>query len=159
MVVYMQWLCTCGYIYDETRGFPSKEIEPGTTFNSIDTFSCPKCSKGKESFEEIKKVEDDKNVKVITAKYDRIKDWVMDPKGYFTIKIFPEEKLIKTRYYTADGKLQCVIESPKAMDIYNTVIKEGFVSTLQHAADMGAELMKAEVCMKLDKEYTQDKPF
>ncbi|MFQ5531486.1 MAG: hypothetical protein ACE5ES_02620, partial [Candidatus Nanoarchaeia archaeon] len=31
---------------------------------------------------------------VIEAKYDRIKDWKMDPKGYFLIKTYPETKEI-----------------------------------------------------------------
>ena len=32
-----------------------------------------------------------------------------------------------------------------------------FYSTLQHAADMGIELQKAELALKYDFEYTQDK--
>ena len=34
----------------------------------------------------------------ITAKYDKIKDWVMDPKGYFLIKIDREKNLIRTGF-------------------------------------------------------------
>ena len=101
----------------------------------------------------------DENVPHIKAEYDRIKDWKMDPKGYFTIKPFPEEKLIKVRYYTKDGKKQCLIEGKNAMEIYNTIVREGFISSLQHAADLGAELTKAEIAMSKNIEYIQDSPL
>ena len=39
----------------------------------------------------------------------------------------------------------------------NTLIREKFISTLQHAADMGIELHKAELSLKYGFKYTQDK--
>ena len=36
--------------------------------------------------------------KKIEAKYDRIKDWKMDPKGYFLIKVDKEAKKIRVAY-------------------------------------------------------------
>ena len=36
--------------------------------------------------------------KRITAKYHKIKDWVIDPKGYFLIDIDREEKLLNVGY-------------------------------------------------------------
>ena len=155
----VKWLCKCGFTYDEKRGFPSLRIRPGTAFDKIESFSCPKCSSDKGNFEPIVEKSSHEEVPVVKAKYDRIKDWVMDPKGYFTIKPFPEEMMIKVRYYSADGKLQSVVEGKTAMEIYNTIVREGMVSSLQHAADLGAELMKSEICMKLKKEYVQDSPF
>ena len=104
-------------------------------------------------------MEDNKETKIIKAHYDRIKEWKMDPKGFLTIKIFPKEGLIKVRYYKTIRKIECLIEGKTAMDIYNTVIREGFISSLQHAADLGAELQKAEIALKLGKEYIQDSPL
>jgi len=40
---------------------------------------------------------------------------------------------------------------------FNTLIKEKFISTLQHAADMGIELHKAEMSLKCGFKYVQDK--
>ena len=37
------------------------------------------------------------------------------------------------------------------------IIKEKFISSLQHAGDMGIELCKAELALKYNLEYTQDK--
>ena len=36
--------------------------------------------------------------KRIVAKYNKIKDWVMDPKGYFLIAIDREKKLLRAGY-------------------------------------------------------------
>ena len=41
---------------------------------------------------------DKKIEKRITAKYDKIKDWVMDPKGYFIIGLDREKNLLRVGY-------------------------------------------------------------
>ena len=42
-----------------------------------------------------------KNInETIIAKYDKIRDWVMDPKGYFLIRIDRENNLIRVAYCT-----------------------------------------------------------
>ena len=40
---------------------------------------------------------------------------------------------------------------------FKTIIKEKFISTLQHAADMGIELHKAELSLRYGFKYIQDK--
>jgi len=95
--------------------------------------------------------------KIIEAKYDRIKDWKMDPRGYFLIKLDRENKLIRVGFCTfPDNKLRSEITGRTALEIVNTLIREEMISTLQHAADMGIELCKAEVALKAGKEYKQD---
>ena len=44
-----------------------------------------------------------------------------------------------------------------AIEIINTLIRKDFISTLQHAADMGIEIHKAELALKYNLEYIQDK--
>ena len=44
-----------------------------------------------------------------------------------------------------------------AIEIVNTLIKEQYISSLQHAADMGIELCKAELALKYNLQYIQDK--
>ena len=44
-----------------------------------------------------------------------------------------------------------------ALEIVNTLIRKNFISTLQHAADMGIELHKAELALKHNLDYIQDK--
>ena len=102
--------------------------------------------------------------KRITAKYHKIKDWKMDPKGYFLIAIDKNKKIIRVGYckFTKLGNLPindmvAEITGKTAIEIVNTLIREKFISTLQHAADMGIELHKAEMSLKYGFEYVQDK--
>ena len=100
----------------------------------------------------------------IPAKYDRIKDWKIDPTGYFLIKIDKEFKLIRVAYCEIVKSVKNPIHNMKveitgttAIEIVNTLINKGYVSTLQHAADMGIELHKAQLALKYKLEYIQDK--
>ena len=100
----------------------------------------------------------------ITAKYHRIKDWRMDPKGYFLIAVDRQKKFIKVGYckFSKLGNspihdMVATIEGKTAIEIVNTLIKKNFISTLQHAGDMGIELHKAEMSLKYGLKYIQDK--
>ena len=102
--------------------------------------------------------------KRILAKYHRLKDWKMDPKGYFLIAVDKKNKIIRVGYckFTKLDSLPvndmiAEIQGETAIEIVNTLIREKFISTLQHAADMGIELHKAELSLKYDFKYIQDK--
>ena len=102
--------------------------------------------------------------KKIIAKYHRIKDWKMDPKGYFLIAIDRNKKIIRVGYckFTKLGSSPIndmveEIQGKTAIEIVNTLIREKLISTLQHAADMGIELHKAELSLKYGFKYIQDK--
>jgi len=102
--------------------------------------------------------------KRITAKYHRIKDWVMDPKGYFLIAIDRERKLLRVGYckFTKLGNepindMVSIVSGSTSIEIVNTLIRNKYISTLQHAADMGIELCKAELALKYKLNYVQDK--
>jgi len=102
--------------------------------------------------------------KRITAKYHKIKDWVMDPRGYFLIKIDREKKLLRAGYckFTKLGNkpindMVSIVSGRTAIEIVNTLIRNKYISTLQHAADMGIELCKAELALKYNLNYVLDK--
>ena len=102
--------------------------------------------------------------KKIIAKYHKIKDWKMDPKGYFLITLDNKKNFIKVGYckFSKLGNhpihdMVAVVKGKTAIEIVNTLIKEKFISTLQHAADMGIELHKAEMSLKHGFKYIQDK--
>ena len=102
--------------------------------------------------------------KRIVAKYHKIKDWRMDPKGYFLIEVDRKKKIIQVGYckFTRLGNspindMVAIIKGRTAIEIVNTLIREKFISTLQHAADMGIELHKAELSLKYGFKYIQDK--
>ena len=102
--------------------------------------------------------------KKIIAKYHKIKDWKMDPKGYFLIDVDKKNKIIRVGYCifiklgnSPVNDMIAEIQGKTAIEIVNTLIREKFISTLQHAADMGIELHKAELSLKYDFKYIQDK--
>ena len=102
--------------------------------------------------------------KRITAKYHKIKDWVMDPKGYFLINVDKKNDLLRVGYckFTKMGNepvndMVAEIVGKTAIEIVNTLIKENYISSLQHAGDMGIELCKAELALKNNLVYVQDK--
>jgi dihydropteroate synthase len=107
-----------------------------------------------------------KNIKKkIKAKYHKIKDWVMDPKGYFLIAIDSKRKVLNVGYCIfkkkEEGKpineMISIVTGKTAIEIVNTLIRNKYISTLQHAADMGIELCKAELALKYKLNYIQDK--
>jgi len=100
----------------------------------------------------------------IKAKYHRIKDWKMDPRGYFLIAVDRKKKIIIVGYckFTKLGNspihdMVAIIEGKTAIEIVNTLVRKNFISTLQHAGDMGIELHKAEMSLKYGFKYIQDK--
>ena len=102
--------------------------------------------------------------KRLIAKYHKIKDWKMDPKGYFLIGVDKKKKIIQVGYckFSKLGNapindMVAVIKGKTAIEIVNTLIRENFISTLQHAADMGIELHKAELSLKHGFKYIKDK--
>jgi len=102
--------------------------------------------------------------KRIVAKYDKIKDWVMDPKGYFLIGIDRENSLLRVGYckFKKMGNdpvndMVAEVTGKTAIEIINTLINEKYISSLQHAGDMGIELCKAEIALKNNFKYIQDK--
>ena len=102
--------------------------------------------------------------KRIVAKYHKIKDWVMDPRGYFLIEIDRGKKILRVGYckITKLGNkpindMVSIVSGRTAIEIVNTLIRNKYISTLQHAADMGIELCKAELALKYKLNYVQDK--
>ena len=51
-LIMKKYVCdVCGYIYDPAKGDPDSGIAPGTPFEEIpDSWSCPLCGIGKDSF-------------------------------------------------------------------------------------------------------------
>ena len=105
-----------------------------------------------------------KSRRKITACYDKIKDWRMDPKGYFLIDVDMKKKILRVGYCKinknnnfANHDMLVEVQGKTSIEIINTLIKQKFISSLQHAGDMGIELCKAELALKYDLEYIQDK--
>jgi tetrahydromethanopterin S-methyltransferase subunit A len=80
----------------------------------------------------------------------------MDKGGYFVIIPQSAKGIIAVEHYTYDNSLLRVIEGKEARSIYWTIIDNGWVTQLSHAAYLGKELAKAELSIKLGFPYVQD---
>lgn len=79
----------------------------------------------------------------------------LDEAGYFVIVPQPDKMVIMARHYSYDKELLRVIEGRDAQSIYLMLIKYGWVSTLNHAAYLGQELVRAEIAMRTGFVYVQ----
>jgi tetrahydromethanopterin S-methyltransferase subunit A len=82
---------------------------------------------------------------------DRIK---LDKGGYFVIGI--DEDAILVEHYDYGERLRHVIEGNDARTIYWTLIDNGWVTKLDHAAYLGKELARAELSIKRSFDFVQD---
>ncbi len=82
--------------------------------------------------------------------------FLQDPQGSF--KIMGDNGFIEAVHYV-DLKPQVIIKGETAKAVYDEIIKKGLVTRLEHSAYLGAELQKAEIAVKLNKEYIQDFPL
>ena len=80
----------------------------------------------------------------------------MDRAGYFVILPQFEKKIIVVEHYSYDNKLLRVIRGSTGRDIYSTIIQNGWVTLLSHAAYLGKELARAELSIEHGFRYIQD---
>lgn len=98
----------------------------------------------------------EEEVKIITSVYDDIKEFNMDSKGYFLIRINKEKGQIEVAFCRERNKIALTIVGKKPLDIYQTIIKEELISRMDHAAYLGRELQKAKIALDNDLNYVQD---
>lgn len=82
----------------------------------------------------------------------------MDKAGYFVILLQSGKETITVEHYSYDNTLLEVLEGKNARSLYWTIIENGWVTQLDHAAYLGKELTKAELSIRLGFKYVQDKP-
>jgi tetrahydromethanopterin S-methyltransferase subunit A len=80
----------------------------------------------------------------------------LDKGGFFIVLPQATTGLIICEHYENSGRLAHVIEGRQAAVIASTVIEEGLVTQLDHAAYLGRELAKAEIALKTGAHYEQD---
>ncbi len=81
---------------------------------------------------------------------------VLDKVGYFVIVPSADRGLITVEHYAYDDSLLRTIEGANARAIYLTVIENGWIGELSHAAYLGKELAKAELSLQYGFKYVQD---
>ncbi|MCL5877782.1 MAG: dihydropteroate synthase-like protein [Candidatus Bathyarchaeota archaeon] len=96
--------------------------------------------------------------KIAVAKKQKKKQVVIDPCGVFRVMVDREsKKLVALHYNSSESKeLTCAIRGLDAEAVMAEVLRLGLVSRLEHAAYLGGELAKAEVALRVGRDYVQD---
>ncbi len=87
-----------------------------------------------------------------------IEDYKFTQDPYGSFKLMIEDDVIKAVHYK-NMNPHVSITGQTAKQVYDTILKEGLISRVEHAAYLGAELQKAEISLKLGKNYLQDFPL
>jgi len=96
-------------------------------------------------------------VKEVSAQYDDEKEFVIDDKGYFLIKIDRKNENIEVAFCNERNKIVLKVTGKEPRDIYQTILnKEKLDIRKDHAAYLGRELQKAYTALKFNMEYVQD---
>lgn len=95
-------------------------------------------------------------MQTILAHYDDRKEFMLDQKGYFLIRINPTEKTIEVGLCRELNKIAVRVVGKKPLEIYQMIIKKGLLSRLDHAAYLGRELQKAYIALQKGIPYVQD---
>lgn len=127
------------------------EKEPEIILNYINTITCNPSPQDKvqllfdkETFTEIKTWG-----RRIPLDYDKY--------GFFVISI--EKQEIVVRHYNKDNSPGFIIRGKLSERILLAILNKNLVSQMSHAGYLGAELMKAEIALKLGLKYKQDIPL
>ncbi len=108
----------------------------------------------------------DDSIKTIEASYDAAKEATADNSlddSFFGISIDKSRKQIVVEHYIRSGRgfsggvLKHSIAGNSAEEIAGTIVKLGLVKGLYHATYLGKELEKAEIALRLGKDYEQEK--
>jgi len=93
----------------------------------------------------------------LLATPNKMGDIKLDPLGLFLVGIRRQTGEIVVDRYSADRRYLGAISGANAEAICHTLVREGFVSELSHAAYLGREVAKAEEALRSGLEYEQDR--
>ena len=110
--------------------------------------------KGKEIVSRTVKLAD--KMEETTAHYDDAKEFVMDPNGYFLIRVDHKAKTIEVGFCKEPNKVAVKVTGKTPLEIYQTILKKNIISRMDHAAYLGRELQKAYIALEYDLVYVQD---
>lgn len=96
------------------------------------------------------------NFREVHAAYDDLKEFALDPKGYFLIRTNPEKKEIEVAFCTMRNQICYKVTGKKPIEIYMTVLKHAVIDRADHAAYLGRELQKAYDALQAGISYVQD---
>lgn len=79
-----------------------------------------------------------------------------DPRGNFVISV--SDGTIHLIHMNPTGTKIGTYSGKTAMQVYQKLVEDHALSIIGHALDLGGELQKVEMCIRLGLKYTQDRP-
>jgi ferredoxin len=96
----------------------------------------------------------------ISAEYDDSKEFVLDPQGYFLIRVNFEKKEIEAGFCNGKNNLVLKVTGKTPIAVYHAIgTKAALGLQPEHYAYLGRELEKAHFCLVKNLEYVQDDPL
>lgn len=93
----------------------------------------------------------------VVAHYDDDREFVLDPQGYFLIRIDAVAQTIEVGFCNARNKVVLKVVGGKPLDIYQTIINKLELEIRKdHCAYLGRELQKAYIALQQKVSYVQD---
>jgi dihydropteroate synthase-like protein len=86
-------------------------------------------------------------------------DGALDKLGWYKILVDRMNDDIVAIHFDRSESPDVVVRGKNAREVYQTIIREGLVGKLDHAAYLGKELHKAELAVLLGRSYVQDEPL
>ncbi len=97
------------------------------------------------------------HAKEMIAEYDDAKDFILDPQGYFLIRVDYAKKKLEVGFCNAKNTVVLKVVGDKPIDVYHTIGTQGDLGLRpEHYAYLGRELEKAYHCLMTGLEYVQD---
>ena len=111
----------------------------------------------------VKKQKQAKNFEVILAKkWDDYKDFRIDNGCYVLVRVYKDAQEIGVGICDYNHTILKEFRGRRAQDLYTAIFdysekyKKGWFKRLDHAAYLGKELKKAEICLAMGIEYVQE---
>ncbi len=96
----------------------------------------------------------------VRANYDDAKEFVLDARGYFLIRVNYEKKEIEAGFCNAKNNMVLKVTGQTPIAIYHTIAHHPSMNLRpEHYAYLGRELEKAHFCLVKNLQYVQDDPL
>lgn len=82
---------------------------------------------------------------------------MLDGSGFFVIHVDGRSKRIVVEHYSYDRRVKAKFFGRTSKALCDTLVRRGIVADASHAAYLGRELMKAELALRENAEYVQDR--
>jgi len=95
----------------------------------------------------------------LAATPNRMGEIKLDPAGLFLVGIRRETGEIVVDHYRADRRYGSSVVGTDAEALCHTLVRQGLISEVSHAAYIGREIAKAAEALRWELEYEQDRPL